>query len=178
MGRDKALLPFRGVTLIEQAIGTLRGMTQDVRILCGPTRRYEDFGIPVVVDDICGAGPLAGLYAALVDASSSDIGRIVWLGVDLPLVSTAVISTLVDGLADADAVMAHTERGPEPLCSAFRTDPCLSAVRSALTEGRLKLTAAIDGLALAKINVDPTVFANINTLGDYSALEQNATPRG
>jgi molybdopterin-guanine dinucleotide biosynthesis protein A len=170
MGRDKARLAYRDSTLIEHAIRRAREATPDVRVLCGPKRRYEEFGVPVIEDPVCGVGPLAGLYAALLSASVDGRERIFWLAVDLPLVTAALLQGLLAGLDRADVVMARTDRGPEPLCAAFQTEPALAAVRRALLDGRLKLTSAFGGLLVHPLDSEDAAFANINTLGDYDQL--------
>jgi molybdopterin-guanine dinucleotide biosynthesis protein A len=170
IGRDKALLPFGDSTLIQHAIVRTREVTKDVRILCGPRSRYQEFGVPVIEDEICGVGPLSGLYAALFSASVDGRERIVWLGVDLPLVPSEFLSSLLAGLDRADVVMARTSRGPEPLCAAFRVEPSLAVVRRALLAGRLKLTDALEGLLVSHLDADDAVFVNINTFRDYDRL--------
>jgi molybdopterin-guanine dinucleotide biosynthesis protein A len=170
IGRDKALLPFGDSTLIQHAIARAREVTPDIQILCGPSRRYQEFGVPVIEDDVCGVGPLSGLYAALFSASVDGRERIVWLGVDLPLVPSVFLSSLLAALDRADVVMAKTSRGPEPLCAAFRVEPALATVRRALLESRLKLTDALEGLLIAYVEAEDAVFANINTYGDYDRL--------
>lgn len=172
MGRDKARLPYGESTLIEHAIGVARKVTPDVRVLCGPHRRYEEFGAPVVEDPVCGVGPLGGLYGALLSASVDGLERIFWLAVDLPLVAPDFLKRLLDGLDRADVVLARTDRGPEPLCAAFLTEPALAAVRRSLLDGRLKMTAAFDGLLVQTLDSERTAFANINTLGDYDQLSR------
>ncbi len=170
MGRDKALLPYRGTTLIEHAMALAREITPDIRVLCGPKRRYEEFGVPVIEDPVCGVGPLGGLYGALLSASIDGRERIFWLAVDLPLVTPGFLTSLMAGLDRADVVMARTERGPEPLCAAFQTEPTLAAVRRALLFGRLKMTSALEGLLVHSLDAEAAAFANINTLGDYDRL--------
>lgn len=170
MGRDKARLPYRESTLIEHAIARAREVTPDVRVLCGPGRRYEEFGVPVIEDPVCGVGPLGGLYAALLSASVDGRERIFWLAVDLPLVTADFLNGLLAGLDRADVVMARTGRGSEPLCAAFQTEPALAAVRRAMLEGRLKVTSALEGMLVQTLDSDESAFANINTLGDYDRL--------
>lgn len=170
MGRDKARLPYRESTLIEHAIGVARAASPDLRILCGPVKRYEEYGVPLVEDPVCGVGPLGGLYGALLSASVDGRERIFWLAVDLPLVTLGLLTHLMAGLDRADVVMARTDRGFEPLCAAFRTEPALAAVRRALLSGRLKLTSALEGLLIHPFDVDAGVFANINTPADYDRL--------
>lgn len=170
MGRDKALLPYGESTLLDHAIAQTRRVTDDVAILAGPVRRYEGFGLAVVEDVVCGVGPLGGLYSALLSASVDGRERIFWLAVDLPHVSADLLSGLMNGLDRADVVMARTERGLEPLCAAFRTEPTLARVRRSLLQGELKLTDALEGLLLQSIDTDPAMFLNINTFGDYERL--------
>ena len=170
MGRDKARLPYRESTLIEHAIALVRQVTPDVRVLCGPERRYQEFGAPVIEDPVCGVGPLGGLYGALLSASIDGRERVFWLAVDLPLVTPDVLTGLMAGLDRADVVMARTSWGPEPLCAAFRTEISLTAVRRALLDGRLKLTSAFEGLLVHTLDSKAAAFANINTLGDYDRL--------
>jgi len=46
------------------ALGIAREVTPDFLILCGPKRRYEDLGVPVIEDSVGAVGPIGGLYAA------------------------------------------------------------------------------------------------------------------
>ncbi len=170
MGQDKALLPHAGSTLLEHAVAKARALTGDIRILCGPSLRYEEFGVPVIEDPVCGVGPLGGLYGALLSASVDGRERIFWLAVDLPLVGPLFLTRLVAGLDSADVVMAQTDRGLEPLCAAFRTAPALAAVKGALLAGRLKLTSALEGLTLQFVDARAADFINVNTAADYEHL--------
>jgi molybdopterin-guanine dinucleotide biosynthesis protein A len=173
MGRDKASLPYGASTLLEHAIARAREVTPDVRVLCGPTRKYEEFGVPVLEDPVCGVGPLGGLYGALLSASIDGLERFFWLAIDLPLVNLQVLRGLMGALDRADVAMARTPRGPEPLCAAFRTEPALDAVRRALLDGRLKLTSALHGLPIHYLDADAAAFVNVNTPADYDQLSRH-----
>ena len=170
MGSDKSLIPFRDSTLLHNALDVVRSAASDVAILCGPVPRYEDFGARIVVDEACGAGPLAGLHAALLDASSDGVDRFVWLAVDTPFVSPVLLRDLVSALDEADVAMARTERGVEPLCAAFRVAPCLEEVRRALFAGRLKLTEALAALRRVERTTAASELENLNTPDDLRRL--------
>ena len=107
MGRDKALLPWAGSTLLDDAIARMRLACPDVRILCGPVPRYADRGVPLVTDRIDGAGPLAGLEAALVAADGQPV---LVLGVDLPFVTASTLAFLLGRLDGADAAVPRRSR--------------------------------------------------------------------
>ncbi len=171
MGRDKALLPYRGSTILTHALGILREVTPDVAILCGPESRYEDLGAPLVIDAVCGVGPLGGLYSALLSASIDEREQIVWLGVDLPLIPPSLLEQLLRELEVAEVAMARTSRGIEPLCAAFRTEPTLEAVRRALLDGRLKLTSSLASLRVHTIDGDDAHFVNVNSPEEYEQVK-------
>jgi len=179
MGRDKALLPWQGSTLLDHAIARLAAVCSDVRILCGPVPRYEDRGRLLVVDAIPDGGPLAALAAGL--ESAGDAAGL-YLGVDLPLVSVALLAALAD--MEGDAVVPVAPGGPEPLCALYRPG-CRAAVRARLAAGERKMTSfwadvrvrTLEGEALAAFGDPRRIFHNVNAPADYLGLAGNAKAR-
>jgi len=91
MGREKSLLPWGGTDLLGHTLARLRSLTDDVQILSGGEARYADRQVPVHLDLLADAGPLAGVLTGLERAA----GRIgLFLGVDLPLVPAALLLRL------------------------------------------------------------------------------------
>jgi len=171
MGRDKALLPWDDTDLLGHALARLQTLTDDVRILSGPERRYSDRGVPVEIDPAPDLGPLGGLLAALEAVSGSDV---LLLGVDLPLITPALLTRLVDLAPGHDAVIPVSARGPEPLC-AFYGAACHQPVRQRVASGDLKMTAFWPDVRVREVRPnelrafgDPDdLFLNVNTPGDY-----------
>jgi molybdopterin-guanine dinucleotide biosynthesis protein A len=164
MGRDKALLPWEGATLLDHAVARLRTVCGDVRILVGPARRYENRGVPVVADRVPDAGPLAGLDAALADAGGRPI---LFLGVDLPFVTCALLSALRASLAGADAAVPVVAGRPEPLCAAYGPG-CLEAVRARLDAGERRMTSFWPDISVREVRE-----AELAGLGDAVMLFRN-----
>jgi molybdopterin-guanine dinucleotide biosynthesis protein A len=170
MGRDKALLPWAASTLLDDAIVRLRLVCPDVRILCGPVPRYGDRGVPLVTDRIDGAGPLAGLEAALVAAAGRPV---LVLGVDLPFVTTATLAFLLGRLDGADAAVPAPEQMPQPLCAAY-SPSCLPAVQARLAAGERRMTSFWSDVSVRRLASsdfapfgDPRdLFRNLNTPED------------
>jgi molybdopterin-guanine dinucleotide biosynthesis protein A len=168
MGRDKALLPWGGATLLDHAVARLARVCAEVRILCGPRERYADRGLRLVVD-ASGGGPLAGVSAAL--AAGADA---LCLGVDLPNVTVELLAAIAALDPAADAVVPVTARGPEPLCALYRRG-CREPVARRLARGDLKMTSfwpdvrvrALEGGALAAFGDAERLFANVNAPEDY-----------
>src|SRR5262245_12686217 len=113
MGRDKALLPWGESTLLDHTLGRLRQTSDDVRILCGPEPRYQDRGVPVLIDAAPESGALVALLSGLL-ALERPLG--LFLATDLPLVPVALLRHLLSLAAEASAVVPAGVRGPEPLC--------------------------------------------------------------
>jgi molybdopterin-guanine dinucleotide biosynthesis protein A len=177
MGRDKALLPWQGSTLLDHAIARLSAVCSDVRILCGPSPRYEDRGRPLVVDAIQDGGPLAGIAAGLESAGGA---AGLYLGVDLPFVTVALLALLA-ATEDADVVVPVTPGGPEPLCAVYRPG-CRRAVRARLAAGDRKMTSfwpevrvrTLEGKALAAFGDPRRIFHNVNAPEDYLGMAGDA----
>ena len=128
MGRDKALLPWEdGRCSITRSRGC-DAVCSEVRILCGPTRRYEDRGRPLVLD---GETRTPDRSAGSPPRSPMPRRRpALFLGVDLPCVPVALLGALAAAAdEDAEIVVPVTGDGPEPLCALYRTG-CLPAVRA------------------------------------------------
>jgi molybdopterin-guanine dinucleotide biosynthesis protein A len=170
MGRDKALLPWGDTDLLGHALARLRAVTGDLRILCGPEERYLERGLPVEVDIVRDAGPLAGLLTGLTAAS----GRPgLFLAVDLPQVPVGLLRRLVDRAEGWDAVVPVSRRGPEPLCAVYGPG-CLEPARRRLAAGDLGMRSfwpdvrvrELGPAELAEFGDPDGLFRNLNTPGD------------
>lgn len=167
MGRDKALLPFRG--------GVLAGHVADVvaaavgsAVLVGDPLKYGHLGYPVLADDRPGMGPLGGIVTALSHTAAE------WnlvLACDMPGVSAAFLRGLLDAAArlNADALVPAGPSGRlEPLSAVYHRR-CLARLRGALAAGVRKITGALDGLEVARFAVDDAgCFENLNTPEEWA----------
>ena len=180
MGRDKALLPWGGATLLDHAIERLRAVCVEVRVLSGAEPRYADRGLPVDVDAFADGGPLAGLAAALAVAAPRSV---LLLGVDMPFVTVPVLAHVRDALAGFDATVPVLAAGAEPLCAAYGAS-CRGAVQEALAVGKRKMTSfwprvrvrSLDEGDLAALGPDSRRFRNLNDPGEYDAARAEDAP--
>lgn len=165
MGRDKALLPYRGTVLagwvaavVEEAAGSVS--------LVGGGAKYVHLGYPVIEESHGGMGPLSGIEAALSR------------GAEWSLITACDMAELESGRlrelleiaerGDAQAVYGCGGNGrAEPLCAVYHRD-CLPAVKEMLAAGELKATSLlrrINALAWTAGWVDQ--LRNINTPEDW-----------
>lgn len=181
MGSDKALLPWRGTTLLDDAVRRLREVTDDVRLLTGPHRRYEDRGLVVLPDETPGLGPLVGVATALRAMGS---GTGIFLAVDLPGIPSALLRSFLEWSRGADAVVPISNTGPEPLCAAYRTT-CLPAIERQFRDGQYKMTNFWGDITVRKLQVAElarfgpveAMFLNVNTPEAYSKIQEESRPQ-
>ena len=178
MGRDKALLPWGGATLLDHALARLHAVAADVHILSGETVRYRDRGLPVHPDAAPDQGPLGGLAAALAAAHPRPV---LLLAVDLPFVTVALLAGLARAVRHADVVVPVWSEGAEPLCAAYGPG-CRAAVEEALRDGGRRMTSfwpalavrRLEGPALAAYGDPARLFLNVNEPDAYAAALRRA----
>ena len=174
-GRDKGALAVGGRSIRERQIAELARISDDILIVGGvPGARHGGMAREVA-DRVEGAGPLGGLDAALAAAHHE---RLVLLACDMPFVTAELLAHLLTLAAEADAVVPRTERGYHPLCAAY-TRACQPAVVRRLADRHLALVGLFEDVRVRVVPCeelkafgDPNrLFANVNTLADYDALE-------
>ncbi len=175
MGRNKALLPLQGRPLILHIIERLYSLADEVLIVARKPTPYESLGYPVVVDRYPGAGPLAGLHAALSAARGE---WVMLVACDMPLVQPGVFAFLLSLRSGVDVVMPRVGGREEPLHALYRREACLPAVERALAAGKHRLIAFLPRVRVRYVEegelrrVDPGLqsFQNVNTPEEWEAV--------
>jgi molybdopterin-guanine dinucleotide biosynthesis protein A len=181
MGRDKAFLDVAGRPLIAHAMELAASVTSKVRIV-GSAEKFAAFGA-VVPDVYSDHGPLGGIHAALMNAST-DVNLI--LGVDLPFIDPAFLSFLVSTAQSCDAVVTvpSCDDHLQTLCAIYRKEFGEIAGR-ALTEGRNKIDAlfpdipvrVIDEEEIKTAEFSTSMFRNLNTPEEWEASKRDFSLR-
>ena len=180
MGRDKALLAWGETDLLGHALARLRRVTDDVRILCGPSPRYGGRGVPVVVDRLADAGPIAGIVGRARGVRrppgpfrgggpAARPGR--------PPRPPGRPRRLVD------AVVPVSPRGPEPLCAVYAPS-CLAPIHRRVAAGEMRMTSFWPDVRVLELGPpelqafgDPEgFFRNINTPADLEEASSASRP--
>jgi FdhD protein len=178
MGKNKALLPFGKVTIIEYLIQRLAPVFDEILI---STKRAEDYAflpclpagrqVRVVADLLPEAGVLGGIYSALSHSSSSNN---FFIACDMPFIKRALVEYLMKFVADFDAVIAESPLGPQPL-PAFYSKASGNAIEKVLRQGKLRIVDFYPSVRMkvvrwkevAKFDPQGLSFFNINTYDDY-----------
>ena len=163
MGKNKAFLTLGGRTLLEIVATAVREAAGSVALV-GPPAVYESLGLPVIQDVHPGAGPLAGIEAAL---SSTEADWNLIVACDMPRVTRPALIRILDEAArhpEAACVLPVSgEDRVEPLCAAYHKR-CLFMVSDALSKGIHKVTRAFPSDLVHYIRMtDDPAFQNVNT---------------
>lgn len=170
-GAAKPLLVVDGVTILERQRALLAPRAREVLVALAEPGPLAERGLRAVYDRVAGAGPLAGIAAAL---AAIDTPWLLAVAGDMPAIAPALID-LLRGAArdDADAVAARVGGLPEPLLALWHRR-ALPALDARLARGACKVAAALDDLRVAWLDeaalraVDPALasFRNLNHPGE------------
>lgn len=171
MGRDKALVPFRGEALIQRVIRRLQPAASEVIITARQPEVYAFTGARMCADLLPGAGALGGLYTALACASYEYVGA---AACDMPFCRAEIFlmleKILVEGGADA-AVPVSPDGTYEVLHAVYRRKTCLKAVKAALEDGKQKMISwfpqvkveLVQPVIWQALDLEGLAFLNVNT---------------
>jgi molybdopterin-guanine dinucleotide biosynthesis protein A len=173
MQQDKALLGWEDTTLLDHTLARLSAVTSDVALLPGATLRYADRGVRLILDAHGDAGPLGAVASAL---QSTARPRGLFLGVDLPFVSVALLEYLIQRSEGWDVTVPAWDRGHEPLCAVY-TRECLAPILDRIENEALEMTSfwrhvRVQEIGLPELRAfgDPSeLFRNLNTRPDYDS---------
>jgi len=166
MGRDKALLPLDGSTLVEVLAGHLKIAAKTVTLI-GPPERYEALGFPVVADSVEPCGHLGGVYTAL---SVTPAAWNLIIACDLPGLTADFVENLFLAAEanEADCVVPEGARGVEPLCAVYHRR-CRSHAASAIARKKFKMHDFVSSLHAVTLPVsDFSPLMNANTPEEWA----------
>lgn len=170
IGGDKALRALRGLPLIEWVISTL--IEQDTEILIsanGNLAALSELGYPVISDLVPGyAGPLAGLHAAMHQATSEWVASV---PCDTPFLPGNLIERLLAGIGGAEASVAVVNGRWQPAIALYRRKTVLPKLNTYLDSGERKVAGWLEMLQVHEVIFDDAeAFININSLDELDAV--------
>lgn len=184
-GVDKWTLPVGGQRILDRQLSALRHIAEHILIVTDDPHRFRASGLRVCADLIPGAGPLSGVYTALVRAPSE---HTVVVACDLPFLTPSFLLHLVTRVGLTDAVVPRGVDGPQPLCAVY-AQSCIEPIRSCLGRRELQVSALaraihvthMEAPEIAPFDPDGTLFLNVNTARDHrrarALIDDATTPR-
>jgi molybdopterin-guanine dinucleotide biosynthesis protein A len=171
MGRDKALLPFRGVTLA-QAVAAKVAEAAGSATLVGDPALYGALGFPALADLYPGEGPLGGILTAL-HHTNADWNLLT--ACDMPAIDGAVLGLLLETAehTNPDVLVPAGPTGLlEPLCAVYHRR-VLEALQRQFSGGIRKIGMALEAVRAVRFPVvEVSCFQNVNTPEEWSACDR------
>ncbi len=175
MGADKAFVSLAGRPLIAHVLERLRPQVSLVFLNARENvDRFRALGCPVVVDapGWRGAGPLAGISAALQAAKAQGFGWLATAPCDAPFLPLDFVARLKVRIAEGvPATVAVSSRGLEPMFALWPVG-AVEQVEAALAAGRASPRSVLAAIGAAETPfAEEENFANLNAPADLAAAE-------
>jgi molybdopterin-guanine dinucleotide biosynthesis protein A len=177
MGRSKALLPFRGRTMVEQVLATLHQVVGPVVVVAAVGQELPLLDrVLLQRDERPERGPLEAIRVGLESLPATCHAAYV-TSCDVPLLRPEFIHYVIDQLADYDAVVPFEGKFAHPLAAVYRTSvvPIIDELieadqwRPRFLIDRIN-SCHIDVEQLRAVDPDLESLMNINHPEDYEGL--------
>jgi len=189
LGRDKALLEYRGEPLLQRAARVLGQVFSRVVVVSPARESYSRFDLELVEDIVPDAGPLGGLHTALVHADGRDVFI---LACDHPFVEAPLVRYVTtlhakpgeeDGRSRvAEACVAQWKERLYPLCGLYSA-ACRKPIAERLSRGELRVHDFLRSVETRAVAITeelpfyhPGALVNLNRPEDLSLLESLRSP--
>ena len=173
MGRNKALLPVGGETLIQFILRQLEGRFAETLISAGSPGPFAFLSRHVFADSHPGQGPMMGIHTVI---SRSDYRKYFITACDVPVIDLNFVRRLVERAADFPLVLP-TRDGvtPEPLFGVYDRG-LLPAMEALLAAGERSLLPLLASSRTALVPLEGDWYRNLNTLQDYEDFLRTLPP--
>lgn len=181
MGKDKALLDWKGQTMLSRSLSLLQGLCSEV-VICSSDPRHAVPGIRRIPDHWPEAGPMGGIASAMEALPSAEIFLVV--GVDQVGLTTGVLQFLRNqfelGYSNENLALAYSvEERLQPLGAIYHRG-LLPLFRRNLALEKRSLFRLFEQLPQlenipfeSSFKDSPTVYSNINTPGDLQIMNED-----
>lgn len=176
MGRDKALLPIRGKTMVERIVEQAAPLGGQPLLITNKPEDYAFIGIPMFSDLLPDKGALGGLYTAIECAAQP---YVLTLACDMPFVSQPLMRYLLSLATEFDAVVPRLGGEAEPFRSVY-SKACAPFIRAALDAGKMRVISFFESVRVRWVDdgeIDPydplrRTFFNVNTPEELAMAEK------
>ena len=177
-GARKPSLMVGQQTIVERQLDAIRGADIRSVLMIGRWDAAVPGGVTHVPDGVANAGPLGGMYSALLVAITPVV---VVLAGDMPFVQASFVRTIASVPDTVDAIVPQDAAGWHPLAAAYRRRVA-ARIKARIDRGALRVTEALGDMrvetvtsdALQQLDAAGMLLTNVNTPDDYRAAAHHA----
>ncbi|MFM7177487.1 MAG: molybdenum cofactor guanylyltransferase, partial [Bacteroidota bacterium] len=162
MGTDKALVPFRGMPMMQHSIRLLSDLFTSITIVSNHESHHQ-FGLDVIPDAFEKIGPLGGIIAGLRH-STTELNF--FMACDMPMVTSPIIKSLLDIVNANGCITASYDGKSETLCTLYPKS-ALPLLEEMASKQQHRLYDVLEALKAQVVDVthlcESNPFININT---------------
>ena len=174
MGRDKAMLPIGGGTMLQHLIDKYSPLGP-VAVSVNTPGRFPFEGAVEMVDRYPNMGPLNGLVSAYNESTEE---LIFMTGTDLPFGDTELVKRLAELMGSAEAcIMRRGKKGFEPLFALYRRS-CGEKAAECLATGRKSIRDLLDAVEVRYVESEELpgfdldkILMNVNTPEEFAEMQ-------
>jgi len=175
-GKNKALVKFQGVPLIERALWTMDSIFHQVVLITNTPDTYAYLGVPMFEDLIKGLGPLGGIHTGL-EVIPDPAGFFV--ACDMPFLNPLLIRHMVAIRNNFDVVIPRVSGWVEALHGLY-TKKCSQSICKLIESGTYQVfgffqavsVRFVDDREVRQWDPDLRSFLNINTPDELKRLQE------
>lgn len=175
MGRDKAMLPYKGKTMLQYLIDKY-SVFGPVLVSVNEAGRFPFSGAREAADRYPGLGPLNGLVSGF---SAGEEELLFLTGTDLPFGDTGLVEKLLELMGEADAcIIRQGKKDFEPLFALYRRS-CYAPADACLAAGKKSIRELLDKISVRYVSPEELpdfdlsrILMNVNTMEDYSLIAE------
>ncbi|MDH5297421.1 MAG: molybdenum cofactor guanylyltransferase [Desulfobulbaceae bacterium] len=168
-GSNKALAAYQGRPLISHAAAAMEELFASCLLVTNTPETYRFLGWAMTSDRFRGAGPLAGIHAALAAITEP---RAFISGCDMPFLDARLIRFLCGIKGDWDAVVPWLNGRPEPLYGVYHRN-CLAVITANLEQGEGKIGLIYSQLRLRRVT-EAEILAVVSDLSTFHNVNRPA----
>jgi molybdopterin-guanine dinucleotide biosynthesis protein A len=174
MGRDKATLPYPGspgTTMVEHILGVVSQRCAPAIVVAATGQPLPTLQAQIIRDEIQGLGPLPATGLGLRAAAEAGATLAFVCAVDMPLLATELIDSLVQLAVETNAeVVSPWDGRSHFLAAVYRTD-LADRIDALVATGERRMSALIDASDAQQIVLpDSRLVTNVNSDADLRAL--------
>lgn len=172
MGFDKQLLEINQRRLMDSLVNKLKAEFAEIIIVTNKPEYYIGLSHKIITDKIAGKGPLSGIHAGLLEASSKYSFVV---ACDMPNVNMDYVNYMMESMDDSslDGCVTRFLDNIEPFISFYSKD-LIEKIEASLEEGRRSIISIfkhsnikyIEENEARKFSPDWDMFLNLNTKED------------